>query len=52
MIWDHEAAGSRPATQTIKAHAATLDDFLADNRKYISALQLLETLTATSNFYT
>ena len=53
VIWDHEAAGSRPATQTIKkAHTATLDDFLADNRKYISALPLLETLTATSNFYT
>lgn len=35
-----------------KAHTATLEDFLADNRKYISALPLLETLTATSNFYT
>nr|DAR58805.1 MAG TPA: hypothetical protein [Caudoviricetes sp.] len=29
-----------------------MEDFLADNRKYISALPLLETLTATSNFYT
>nr|DAJ17637.1 MAG TPA: hypothetical protein [Siphoviridae sp. cta6m1] len=29
-----------------------MEDFLADNRKYLSALQLLETLTATSNFYT